>query len=189
LQEVHVSAGRLVTMVVAAAGSIGVGGFALQHALAVRARAQAAAVAQARAADAVERASDAAAAGGAPEEPKEPPRPQGGFGDGLAPAPAGDQRDLRGHATLAPREARADASGERVAPFHGFGVSVDSVPAGARVVADGAELGETPLTASVACQPGAPVALRVEKKGFRPWSRETRCRGDALVVLEARLRR
>jgi hypothetical protein len=176
-------------MVVAAAGSIGVGTFALQHALAVRSRAQEAAVAQARAAEAVHRAADAPAGGAAAEPGAEPPRPQGGFGDGLEIAPAGDGRDLRNHTTLAPRDARTDPGGERVAPFHGFGVSVDSAPAGARVLADGVELGETPLTASVACRPGAPVALRVEKKGFRTWKRETRCRDAALVVLEARLRR
>jgi hypothetical protein len=184
-----VSTGRLVTMIVAAAGSIGVGTFAMQHALKVRGQAQAAAVAQAQAADALHRAGDAAEGAAPGREREEPPRPQGGFGDGLVAAPARDERDLRGHSTIAPREARTDASGERVAPFHGFGVSVDSVPAGARVIAGGVDLGETPLTASVACAPGDPVALRVEKAGFRAWRRETRCRADALVLLEARLRR
>jgi hypothetical protein len=158
------------------------------RAVAAREQAQASAVAQARAAEAVERAAGASAADAA-EPPREPPRPQGGFGDGRALAPERDGRDLRGGVTIAPREARADASGERVAPFHGFGVSVDSFPSGARVLAGGVELGETPLTASFRCEPGEPVALRVEKAGFRAWRRETRCRADALVVLEARLRR
>jgi hypothetical protein len=180
----------MVTMVVAAAGSIGAGAFALPRALEARRQAEAAAVAQARAADAVHRVADAEAGSGAPAGlAPEPPRPQGGFGDGLATAPARDERDLRGATTLAPRAARTDSRGERTAPFHGFGVSVDSVPAGARVLADGVELGDTPLTASVRCEPGAAVALRVEKAGFRAWKRETRCRADSLVLLEARLRR
>jgi hypothetical protein len=177
-------------MLVVAAGTVGAGGFALQRAMAVRAEAQGAAVAQARAADAVHRAAGAADGGGAEAEPaKEPPRPQGGFGDGLVAAAERDGRDLRGSLTLAPRAARTDTSGERIAPFHGFGVSVDSSPSGARVLAGGVELGETPLTASVRCERGEKVAVRVEKPGFRAWTGLTRCRTDALVVLEARLRR
>ena len=41
------------------------------------------------------------------------------------------QRNLAGAATFAPREATATADGERVAPFHGFGLSIESTPAGA----------------------------------------------------------
>jgi hypothetical protein len=186
--------GRLVTMLVAAGGSVAVGTWAMQHALTVRGRAQEAAVAQAAAAEAVQRAADAAAASGSgasaagsgTAEGVEPPRPQGGFQDG-APPPA---FDLSRHESLTPRDAKVDrATGERVAPFHGFGVSVDSTPGGARVLAGGVELGETPLVASIACEPGATVVVRVEKAGFGAWSARTRCRRDALVSLDARLRR
>jgi hypothetical protein len=108
--------------------------------------------------------------------------PQGGFVDGAPPADL-----LRGEA-LVPRGAK-DVDGERVAPFHGFGVAVDSAPAGARVFAAGVEVGETPITASVRCMPGERVEVRVRKPGFHEWRRATRCRPDALVLLDARLAR
>jgi hypothetical protein len=109
--------------------------------------------------------------------------PQGGFVDG-APLPV---PSLRGE-TLVPRGEVA-VGRERVAPFQGFGVAVDSSPPGARVFAAGAEVGETPITASVRCTPGDRVEVRVQKTGFRPWRRTTICRSDALVALEARLAR
>lgn len=89
---------------------------------------------------------------------------------------------------LAPREQRGDpASGEARSPFHGFAISVSSSPAGARVLVDGDEKGETPLAASVDCEPGREVQVRIEKAGYRAQRRSLRCRADALVRLSARL--
>lgn len=91
--------------------------------------------------------------------------------------------------TIAPREARRDAGGELVAPFQGFGLSVESTPPGAAVVVDGRDLGETPLVASVACRPGDPVTVRVERRPLRPQVRTVRCREDALVTVQVTLAR
>jgi hypothetical protein len=90
---------------------------------------------------------------------------------------------------IAPEEARVDAWGERTARFQGFGVSVDSEPAGARVIVNGEDLGETPLVTSVHCEPGTKVQLRIEKPPLAPARRVTTCRADTLVELSAKLRR
>jgi hypothetical protein len=181
------SVGKLVTMLVAMGASVAVAMFALPRALAARNKAQAAAVASAQAAQALERTAEAAGAEGRAGEarggePERPSMPQGGFLDG-----ADQTFDASRHETLTPRQASAGADGERVAPFHGFGVQVDSDPAGARVFVDEAEIGETPLLASVRCDEGATVRVRVEKAGRAAWTKTTRCRKDALVALEAKL--
>ncbi len=86
-------------------------------------------------------------------------------------------------------ELRDPATGEVTSPFHGFAISVDSSPSGARVLVDGGENGETPLAASLDCEPGRDVEVRVEKAGYRPLRRAVRCRADTLVRLEVRLER
>ena len=86
-------------------------------------------------------------------------------------------------------EERDPATGEVTSPFHGFAISVDSSPSGARVLVDGGEMGETPLAASLDCEPGSDVEVRVEKTGYRPLRRAVRCRADTLVRLELRLER
>jgi len=98
-----------------------------------------------------------------------------------------ETRGLERSSVLAPEEARADGSGERVRRFQGFGVSVESVPAGARVVVNGADLGETPLVAGVSCAPGERVEVRVAKPGWREARHPTTCRADALVELHVEL--
>jgi hypothetical protein len=90
---------------------------------------------------------------------------------------------------MAPRDARVGADGERVAPFHGFGLSVDSSPPGARVLVGGQDMGLTPLLTSVDCRPGEAVEVRLEAKAFRPQARTVRCRADALVWLTFKLPR
>lgn len=78
-------------------------------------------------------------------------------------------------------------SGEEVAPFSGFAVSVETEPADALVTIAGVERGEAPVLAGVECRPGAKVAIRVVKPGFRPARAATLCRSDALVKLTVRL--
>jgi len=102
----------------------------------------------------------------------------------LADAEKGWQRST----AIAPAGAAVDASGERIRWFQGFGVSVESVPAGAVVLVDGRECGETPLTTSVACAPGQAVEVEVRSPGRGPQRRTTRCRQDQLVELTFQLR-
>jgi hypothetical protein len=89
---------------------------------------------------------------------------------------------------LRPIEVSADLStGEEVAPFAGFAVSVETEPAEALVTIAGVERGESPVLAGVDCKPGSKVQVRVEKQGFRPSRATTTCRADTLVKLTVRL--
>lgn len=90
--------------------------------------------------------------------------------------------------SIAPRADRIDpATGERVGAFHGFGLLVDTVPPGARVLVAGEEMGESPLLTSVACRQGEDVLVRAEL-GRQAASARTRCRKDVLVKLALVLR-
>lgn len=80
-------------------------------------------------------------------------------------------------------------SGERIAPFSGFAVSIETEPENALVTIAGVERGESPVLAGVECRPGAKVPIRVVKRGFRPARASTLCRADALVKLTIRLSR
>jgi hypothetical protein len=104
-------------------------------------------------------------------------------------AAARAQKGWQAVETMAPRQARRDASGELVAPFQGFGLSVESVPPGATVRVGGRDVGETPLVTSVDCRPGDPVEVRVEKRPLRSQVRTVRCRADALLTLQVALAR
>ena len=99
------------------------------------------------------------------------------------------RRNLEGATSYTPRSSTLGADGERTAPFHGFGLSIESSPPGALVRVDGAEVGETPLVASVACQPGKELMVVLERPGLRPARRQVRCRADALLELSFTLTR
>ena len=91
---------------------------------------------------------------------------------------------------LDPIRPRADAqTGEQVAPFSGFAVSVDTEPSGALVSVDGVPRGEAPVIAGVDCSPGDRVELAAERTGFPVTRTWTTCRRDTLVKLTVRLRR
>ena len=91
---------------------------------------------------------------------------------------------------LDPLKPRADAqTGEQVAPFDGFALSIDTEPAGAVVTVGGVARGEAPVLAGLECSPGDRVEIAVEKRGFPPTRTWTTCRRDALVKLTVRLRR
>lgn len=156
---------------------------------AVRAAEQAAA-ASARQADA---ALGDAPAGGPAGAAAEPPRRDGPTVEEIEAnraaqeALAEAQRGWKKVEVLAPRPAVPDASGELVSPFQGFGLSVDSRPAGATVLVDGLDQGQTPLLTTVDCRPGEPVQVRLVHPGRRPVLRSVRCRQDALVSFTATL--
>jgi hypothetical protein len=138
-------------------------------------------------------------AGGEPNktEPPEPPRrpeaatPAEREAARAAAAEAArlEQRHLTASSPITPRAAVTTAEGERVTPFQGFGLSIDTTPSGARVLVGGKEVGETPLVAGVDCAPGAEVALAIELRGYRTVRRTVRCRVDALLELAIALRR
>jgi hypothetical protein len=100
-----------------------------------------------------------------------------------------ERRTWEGATYLAPAAARRDDSGEVNSRFEGFGISVETDPAGARVVVDGADLGETPLVAAVACAPGEVARVRLERPPLRPQERTTTSRENTLVELSAKLSR
>ncbi|HET6439778.1 MAG TPA: PEGA domain-containing protein [Anaeromyxobacter sp.] len=99
-----------------------------------------------------------------------------------------EKRALGEASTIAPVEAERDGSGERVRRFAGFGLSVESVPGGARVLVNGEEMGTTPLTTSVRCLAGEEVRVEVRKDGYGPARRVTRCRVDQLVEMAVGLK-
>lgn len=109
---------------------------------------------------------------------------------GIAPrssavAAAGEQGRV-----LEPIRPRADArTGEQVAPFSGFAVSVDTEPSGALVSVGGVPRGEAPVLAGLDCSPGDPVEISAQKAGFAVARTTTTCRRDTLVKLTVRLAR
>jgi hypothetical protein len=97
-------------------------------------------------------------------------------------------RELADGELLAPIHARADpATGEETAPFQGFAVSVETEPAGALVSVAGVPKGESPAFAGVDCVPSQDVEVAIERRGFQPARRTTRCRANTLVKLSIRL--
>jgi hypothetical protein len=101
------------------------------------------------------------------------------------PAVAGSVPGGQVLAPLAP--ARDAGTGEEVAPFSGFAVSVETDPPGAVVTVAGIRRGESPAFAGVTCEPGEGVLVRAEMKRRAPAEVETTCRADALVKLRLRL--
>jgi hypothetical protein len=97
------------------------------------------------------------------------------------------RKGWQGSSTIAPKDGVPDAKGERVRWFQGFGLSVESWPAGARVKVNGVDEGVTPLLTSVACAPGERVTVEVRKASLRSKRRTTVCRKDELVLLEFEL--
>lgn len=91
-------------------------------------------------------------------------------------------------AYLRPLESEEEpGKGERVLPFSGFAISVETRPEAALVTIAGVERGESPVLAGLDCKPGTKVPIRVVKRGFRPARASTVCRSDALVKLTVRL--
>jgi hypothetical protein len=93
------------------------------------------------------------------------------------------QQGWRKVEVMAPRDGQPAADGERVVPFQGFGLQVDSTPSGASVTVDGRALGVTPLLTQVACRPGDPVVVEVALRQRGARTRQVRCRADQLVSI------
>jgi hypothetical protein len=122
------------------------------------------------------------AAGTSRAEPEAPPP--------ISPSELADlQKSWVGSESIAPRSERIDPStGERVLPFHGFGLQVDTAPPGARVLVNDEEMGTSPLLTTVSCRPGDAVEVRAVL-GDRSSTASTRCRKDELVKIALQLGR
>ncbi len=78
--------------------------------------------------------------------------------------------EIDGSQYLGPIRTETDReTGEQVAAFSGFAVSVETVPAGALVTIAGQRRGEAPVLAGVECS-GGNVEIRAEKAGSPPRS-------------------
>lgn len=65
---------------------------------------------------------------------------------------------------------------------------VDSRPESARVVVGGVAVGATPWSADWTCEVGAPVEVRIERAGFRPFAASATCQ-DGTTRVSATLER
>jgi hypothetical protein len=167
---------RIIAIVVALVGGLAAAGFGARALLSRTRIASVAALPQLEGLGA-----SAGTAGGAREREAERPR--------LTPEQRAEyQKSWIGSESIAPRDDRVDRhTGERVAGFQGFGVSIDTAPPGARVLVNGQDLGTSPLLASVDCAAGDRVEV-VAELGRRRGRAETRCRKDTLVKLSVDLR-
>ena len=79
------------------------------------------------------------------------------------------------------REERAD--------FEGAILMVESEPAGATILVDGKDQGQTPVSVGLECLPGTPVLVEFSLRGYEKAKHRTLCPHDALVKVTARLRK
>ncbi|AKJ08392.1 PEGA domain-containing protein [Archangium gephyra] len=79
------------------------------------------------------------------------------------------------------REERAD--------FEGAVLMVDSEPAGATILVDGKDQGETPVSVGLECLPGTPVLVEFSLRGHEKTKHRTVCPHNALVKVTAQLRK
>jgi hypothetical protein len=79
------------------------------------------------------------------------------------------------------REERAD--------FDGAILMVESEPAGATILVDGKDQGQTPVSVGLECVPGTPVMVEFSLRGYEKAKHRTICPHDALVKVTARLRK
>ena len=141
-------------------------------------------------------AAGAASATGAAsaEAPQEPRKPEGPTTAEIEAARATaveaariQERNLSHAVFIAPTGGTTTPDGEHVAPFVGFGLSIETSPAGATASVGGSEVGRTPIVTTVDCAPGEEVVLAVGKRGFKPARRTVRCRADQLLTVSVAL--
>ncbi len=101
----------------------------------------------------------------------------------------------RPETTLAPRfdppsEVREGELREQHAFIEGASVlMVDSAPPGANVSVNGRAEGATPLSVTLDCAAGAPVTVKLMRRGFASLEHTLTCRQDSLTQLFGRLRK
>ena len=100
-----------------------------------------------------------------------------------------ESQGMAGATFYAPRGGKVAADGKRIAPFYGFGLSIESAPNGATVHVAGRDVGETPILTSVDCDLGQELEVVVEKPGYRSIRRAVPCRENVLVEVSFKLRR
>nr|WP_236673805.1 PEGA domain-containing protein [Comamonas sp. JC664] len=66
---------------------------------------------------------------------------------------------------------------------------VDTVPPGAALSVNGRNEGTTPLTVTLDCLAGAPVAVKLTRRGFSPLEHTLTCRQDTMTQLTGKLRK
>jgi len=130
---------------------------------------------------------------GSPAPPRHPEAPTGAEIEAATESAIGaarlQQRNLEKSTIFAPREARTTPEGDRLAPFEGFGLSIGTTPAGARVRVNGDDVGETPIVTTVDCEAEQDVEVVVQKPGYQSSSRHVRCRSNALLEISVALSR
>jgi hypothetical protein len=101
---------------------------------------------------------------------------------------AGLQESWIGSHSYAPRSDRIDPeTGERVGPFEGFGLTVDTEPPGASILVNGEDKGTSPLLTTVDCAPGQEIRVEARRGPLRGRT-VTRCRADQVARLRMKLR-
>ncbi|WP_426755792.1 PEGA domain-containing protein [Myxococcus sp. Y35] len=101
----------------------------------------------------------------------------------------------RPETTLAPQfDTPAEVPEGEVREQHAFmeGVSVlmvDTVPPGATLSVNGRKEGTTPLSVTLDCLAGAPVTVKLTRRGFSPLEHTLTCRQDTMTQLSGRLRK
>ncbi|GHG78444.1 PEGA domain-containing protein [Comamonas sp. JC664] len=101
----------------------------------------------------------------------------------------------RPETTLAPQlDTPVEVREGEVHAQHAFmqGVSVlmvDTVPPGAALSVNGRNEGTTPLTVTLDCLAGAPVAVKLTRRGFSPLEHTLTCRQDTMTQLTGKLRK
>ncbi|HEY0094682.1 MAG TPA: PEGA domain-containing protein, partial [Archangium sp.] len=92
--------------------------------------------------------------------------------------------------TPAPAEpAPETVTREERADFDGAILMVESEPAGATILVDGKDQGQTPVSVGLECLPGTPVLVEFSLRGYEKTKHRTLCPHDALVKVTARLRK
>lgn len=89
--------------------------------------------------------------------------------------------------TLAATRSTRPATSSATAAQASGSLTVDSRPAGARVFVDGKQMGTTPL--QVGTVQAGEHAVRLERDGYRPWSRSVRVPGGGTSRVSGSLRR
>lgn len=108
----------------------------------------------------------------------------------FSPAPVESPAESTPGTPAAPTELSPEAvTREERADFDGAILMVESEPAGATILVDGKDQGQTPVSVGLECLPGTPVLVEFSLRGYEKAKHRTVCPHDALVKVTARLRK